>query len=505
MLLNIAFIPSGIPLRNASRYQCLQPPRNCLHARQRWRAAATGAGQSSVPFQPDDLKQNSSKQEKKPPHASDTSNDDTEPGELDTTLLSTQDTAIAVDPVKNIPNALIDTSGAMQMDDGSFAPAAITPRRLVRRQPKTPSFDNIKTNLKSGFDSGLGATIVLFCLFGSWYWSNTAFNVYNKQVLRVFPYPLTCTVVQFAVASAIMCSTWLLRLKKPPKVNPFLFRTAVPLGFLHAAGFVFTNMSLGKVSVAFTHTVKATEPFFSAALTPSILGDVPTWGIIGSLFPIVAGVAIASATDVSFNWIGFLSAMGSNLALQSRNVLSKRLMDSGSGKKVKVRKMRPITEEEEDTLTSLDNINLFSTMTIFAFFILAPLCIAVEGFPLLTAAVNASVTGIPKFRLIYLLVIGGAYRCVDVLASYMILKRVSPVSHSIGNCVKRAIVISSSVFFFNTQMTALNVIGTSLALFGVLAYSLIISACKQNTFGPDSPFCRPIYSEEVELTEGGGI
>jgi hypothetical protein len=30
--------------------------------------------------------------------------------------------------------------------------------------------------------------------------------------------------------------------------------------------------------------------------------------------------------QASFNWIGFLSAMGSNLTFQSRNVLSKKLM-----------------------------------------------------------------------------------------------------------------------------------------------------------------------------------
>ena len=39
-----------------------------------------------------------------------------------------------------------------------------------------------------------------------------------------------------------------------------------------------------------------------------------------------AGVALASASEATFNWTGFLSAMGSNVTFQSRNVFSKKVM-----------------------------------------------------------------------------------------------------------------------------------------------------------------------------------
>ena len=57
--------------------------------------------------------------------------------------------------------------------------------------------------------------------------------------------------------------------------------------------------------------------------------------------------------------------------------------------------------------------------------------------------------------------------------SYMILSRVSPVTHSIGNCVKRIIVIVASVIVFRNPVTTTNAIGTALALFGVFAYSQV--------------------------------
>lgn len=47
-----------------------------------------------------------------------------------------------------------------------------------------------------------------------------------------------------------------------------------PLALVHALGNLFTNLSLGKVAVSFTHTIKAMEPFFSVLLSSIFLGDV---------------------------------------------------------------------------------------------------------------------------------------------------------------------------------------------------------------------------------------
>ena len=82
-----------------------------------------------------------------------------------------------------------------------------------------------------------------------------------------------------------------------------------------------------------------------------------------SLLPIVGGVALASATEASFNWAGFVAAMGSNLTFQSRNVLSKKFMqgmDQGGEK--------------------LDNINLFSVITMMSAVLLLPVALSLEGF-----------------------------------------------------------------------------------------------------------------------------
>lgn len=392
-------------------------------------------------------------------------------------------------------------AAALQVDDGSLSQTSSytipIPRKLVRKQQ--PSLRIARKTLLSSFQRSVLSAVVLLSLFVTWYGSNAMFNVYNKRVLRVFPYPLTCTVAQFAIGAVVMISLWLTKAKRAPPAKVALLTCVTPLAVCHAAGFLLTNMSLGKVSVAFTHTVKATEPFFSAALTPSILGDIPTWGIVGSLVPIVGGVALASATDASFNWVGFLCAVGSNIALQSRNVLSKKLMkDKSDGDAQRGR-------ERAQVLESLDNVNLFATMTVFALLVLAPVALLWEGAPLATAAAAPAATGMSTTQLWWMLAMGGACRCLDVLSSYMILNRVSPVTHSVGNCVKRAVVIAVSIVIFKTPMTWVTALGTCLALAGVLLYSMIVAGCKQNTFGPDSPMCRPVYEKELQLVEGGGI
>lgn len=299
--------------------------------------------------------------------------------------------------------------------------------------------------------SALPQTLALGSLFGLWYLFNIYFNIYNKQVLKVFPYPMTVTVVQFAVGSVFVLLMWTLNIYKRPKISAAQLVAILPLAIVHTMGNLFTNMSLGKVAVSFTHTIKAMEPFFSVLLSVLFLGERPTPWVVLSLLPIVGGVALASATEASFNWAGFWSAMASNLTFQSRNVLSKKLM---------------VKKEE-----SLDNITLFSIITIMSFILLAPVALFNDGVKFTPAYIEAAGLNLKQLytRSLVAALCFHAYQQV----SYMILQRVSPVTHSVGNCVKRVVVIVSSVLFFRTPVSPINALGTGIALAGVFFYSQI--------------------------------
>ncbi|KAG8047139.1 hypothetical protein GUJ93_ZPchr0008g13389 [Zizania palustris] len=302
---------------------------------------------------------------------------------------------------------------------------------------------------KTEEEGGLAKTLQLGALFGLWYLFNIYFNIYNKQVLKVFPYPINITTVQFAVGTVVALFMWITGIHRRPKISGAQLVAILPLAIVHTMGNLFTNMSLGKVAVSFTHTIKAMEPFFSVLLSAIFLGELPTVWVVLSLLPIVGGVALASLTEASFNWAGFWSAMASNVTFQSRNVLSKKLM---------------VKKEE-----SLDNINLFSIITVMSFFLLAPVAFLTEGIKITPTVLQSAGLNVKQVltRSLIAALCFHAYQQV----SYMILARVSPVTHSVGNCVKRVVVIVTSVLFFRTPVSPINSLGTAIALAGVFLYS----------------------------------
>ncbi|XP_009799739.1 phosphoenolpyruvate/phosphate translocator 2, chloroplastic isoform X2 [Nicotiana sylvestris] len=194
------------------------------------------------------------------------------------------------------------------------------------------------------------------------------------------------------------------------------------------------------------------EPFFTVLLSALFLAERPSLWIVSSLIPIVGGVALASMTEASFNWIGFGSAMASNLTNQSRNVFSKKFM---------------VKEEE-----ALDNINLFSIITIISFILLVPVAILMEGIKFTPSYLQfAASQGLNVRELCVRLLLAGFCLHTYQQVSYMILQMISPVTHAVGNCVKRVVVIVSSVIFFQTPVSPINSLGTALALAGVFLYS----------------------------------
>ena len=307
---------------------------------------------------------------------------------------------------------------------------------------------------EEGNKDSMVQTAVLGVLFAGWYACNIQFNLWNKVVLKTVPLPLTCTLVQFGVGSLFALLMYVTGLKKAPKVGKEVLLGVLPLAAVHTLGNVFTNLSLSAVAVSFTHTIKAMEPLFSVLLSAIFLGVPPTLLTVLSLLPIVGGVALASFTEASFSMWGFMTAMLSNLTFQSRNVLSKKLMISKGG---------------------MDNIDLFSVITAMSFVLLLPFALyADRGFNLTPAALAARGVGQETINnvLTKAFAAGLMFHGYQQL-SYMILQRVSPVTHSVGNCVKRIVVIVSSVLFFRNPVSPLNGLGTAIALAGVFAYSQV--------------------------------
>jgi solute carrier family 35 protein E1 len=57
-------------------------------------------------------------------------------------------------------------------------------------------------------------------------------------------------------------------------------------------------------------------------------------------------------------------------------------------------------------------------------------------------------------------------------ASFAALEKLSPVTHSVANTLKRVVIIVVSCIVFKTEMTLLGGIGSGIAVLGTLLYSL---------------------------------
>jgi solute carrier family 35, member E1 len=120
--------------------------------------------------------------------------------------------------------------------------------------------------------------------------------------------------------------------------------------------------------------------------------------------------------------------------------------------------------------------NLFAVLSIMSTILLAPVALVVDH-PMklraawLTATTGASAVVTGPTLAIYLVVSGLFFYLYQEVA-FKALDSVHPVTHAVANTVKRVVIIIASVFVFQNPVTRSTSIGSAVALFGVLLYSL---------------------------------
>lgn len=266
---------------------------------------------------------------------------------------------------------------------------------------------------------------------------NVKFNVLNKQIYNLFPFPwrgcgagpeagvrllnrpllrrrfVSC--IHLVVGLFVMSVFWATKLVPFEKPDAAFLKDVTLPSFLHAFGHCLTNVSFAAVAVSFTHTVKTLEPVFSAAGSWLVLGTVYPWPVYAALLPIMAGVALASATELSFTWLGFSTAMASNAAFAGRAIWSKALMKRMSA------------------------VNLYNYVTIVALAFCIPPTLFFEG-STLAAGLKAAAAKVGAKELALMLFNVGLYYHLYNQVAYQALEKVEPITHAVGNVGKRIFV-----------------------------------------------------------------
>ena len=73
-------------------------------------------------------------------------------------------------------------------------------------------------------------------------------------------------------------------------------------------------VALKFVAVSFTETVKSSAPIFTVVISWLVTGEYTGIYTQLSLIPIMSGLALCSAYELSFNIEGFISALGANVS-----------------------------------------------------------------------------------------------------------------------------------------------------------------------------------------------
>lgn len=306
-------------------------------------------------------------------------------------------------------------------------------------------------------------TLQLALVFGLWYFQNIIFNIYNKKVLNVFPFPWLLASFQLFAGSVWMFFLWSFNLQPCPKISKdFIFALLGPALF-HTIGHISACVSFSKVAVSFTHVIKSAEPVFSVIFS-SFLGDTYPITVWLSILPIVFGCSLAVVTEVSFNLQGLWGAMISNVGFVLRNIYSKKSLQD---------------------FKEVNGLNLYGWISILSLLYLFPVAIFVEGSQWVQGYARAiEVVGKPSVFYLWVLLSGIFYHLYNQ-SSYQALDEISPLTFSVGNTMKRVVVIVATILVFRNPVRPLNALGSAIAIFGTFLYSQATAAKKVKKDGAE--------------------
>jgi len=303
---------------------------------------------------------------------------------------------------------------------------------------------------------GMGETLVTASYFALWYILNVAYNIYNKKLLNAVPLPWTVAMVQIVMGIPYAMALWGVGARKTPKLSFSEVKTLVPVALGNLGTHIGAVISLSAGAVSFVSIVKASEPAVSALLSGVLLGQVFPVPVYLTLIPIIFGVALASLKELSFTWLCFGAAMLSNVSSALRAILAKKAMGAPMG--------------ENMTAT-----NLFAVQTMISAVCLIPVWLLLEP-PKFVGATLVATTATGAVSMSYILsmaVLSGLSFYFYNEVAFLALGRVQPITHAVGNTIKRVVIIIASVIAFRNPISPLGIFGSTITIIGTLLYSIV--------------------------------
>ena len=306
---------------------------------------------------------------------------------------------------------------------------------------------------------GLVQRLKIGLYFALWFVLSVGYSISNKKVNNLLggcAFSVATSTV--AVGSVFVSALWVTGLRSAPRVPLAALRTLLPIGLCHALGHLLGTYSVAAGTVSFTQIVKAANPVYVCVLSTILLRQAVSLRVWLSLIPIVGGVALATVKERSFVWAALIAASASDLSMAIRNVLSKKSMGV-------------LTDVNGRYLSTAD---MFGLLTVISTLLSLPFAIAIDGhaLPKLWSAAAATTAG-GSGGLAALVGLAGLLFYLYNEAAMKALSSVHPVTHAVGNILRRVVLIVASMVVFGTRMSPLCVVGSGLAIGGSFAYAMV--------------------------------
>lgn len=378
---------------------------------------------------------------------------------------------------------LVASASSLSLDRTGRATSAVSKvHNRIHSQHSAPSYLKATAanpvDLDSGDNSGSTAAVVaaapktgffdmiwnentkLFVYLAIWYVGNIYYNIYNKKACIALGKNAAgasnahwaLSALQLLVGVLFVVPLWLTGLRKAPALTTDNWKELSPVGMWAALAHAFSVLALGAGAVSFGQIVKAGEPVFAAATNALLLKDIDHPVVYAALLPIIAGVGLASLKELSFTWTALIAASLANQAAAFKNVVSKGVMSKPWAK-------------------ALGPQNTYSVVTILALVATLPLVAIFDLKDFAAVYDQVLKAGTGKDVLKYSLLSGLTFYVYNE-ASFLALEKLSPVTHSVANTLKRVVIIVASCIVFKTPMSLLGGIGSAIAVAGTLLYSL---------------------------------
>eukprot|EP01134_Creolimax_fragrantissima_P006936 CFRG6936T1 len=304
-------------------------------------------------------------------------------------------------------------------------------------------------NMEEAEERARRIKVVLLCV--AWYGFSAITNNLSKQILKEFPYPQTMTTCQ--LGSVLLLQPLFMRFLKIKyqTLSPRNFLCKLlPLSLVRVVAMILGTFSILLIPISYAHTVKAISPVCTVIMAAIILNEWPTTAIVVSLVPIVLGICIATMTEVHFDLTGMLCALLSTLIFSWQNIYNKKLM----------------------RLHILDHMNLLYHSTRASLLLIIPFWLFTDGIQIMNN--NDIWSQSEDFswpRICVLLMLDGITYYGQNISAFSVLFLVSPVSYSVANTTKRIVIITTSLFVFQNEVSIYNIMGMTLAIVGVGLYN----------------------------------